>query len=260
MSVVWLVALLSSSPESGALLYRSAHSAPFGTYADWRSFMERAPDPSQRPAMLDGYIDRESFDMCFADSPGWELEAHTIRREWITYMSDGLRVRALLVRRAQTDTNAQPLIVFLHGGVARWGKITSLDILEMCHWASQGVAVLAPTYRGEMGSEGRPNLGAGEVADVLHAVKAVEGIESIDSSRAVLWGFSRGGATAYRVLAASERFRAAVILAGPTDRIGDPRREEFHTHVYPGIVDDYESDPDSALGAISAIQWPERLA
>ncbi|MEO0811678.1 MAG: prolyl oligopeptidase family serine peptidase [Myxococcota bacterium] len=152
------------------------------------------------------------------------------------------------------------MIVFLHGGVARWGKITSLDILEMCHWASQGVAVLAPTYRGEMGSEGRPNLGAGEVADVLHAVKAVEGIESIDSSRAVLWGFSRGGATAYRVLAASERFRAAVILAGPTDRIGDPRREEFHTHVYPGIVDDYESDPDSALGAISAIQWPERLA
>ena len=130
MSVVWLVTLLSAAPESGDWLYRSAHSEPFGSYSDWRSFMERAPDPPEGPAVLEGYIDRESFDACFAVSPGRELGAHSIRREWITYMSDGLRVRALLVRPAYAEKNAQPLMVYLHGGVARWGKITSLTLLH----------------------------------------------------------------------------------------------------------------------------------
>ncbi|MEO1170533.1 MAG: hypothetical protein AAFX94_00545 [Myxococcota bacterium] len=50
------------------------------------------------------------------------------------------------------------------------------------------------------------------------------------------------------------------MLAAPSDSINSPRRGEFHEHVYPGIVDDYEADPDAALAALSAAYWPERLA
>ncbi|MEM9457718.1 MAG: hypothetical protein AAGF11_26300 [Myxococcota bacterium] len=34
---------------------------------------------------------------------------------------------------------------------------------------------------------------------------------------------------------------------------------EFHEHAYPGVVDDYEADPDAALRAVSATFWPQNL-
>lgn len=247
---VLLFALSAADEPAGPLLSREAHRFPFESYSAWLEFMARAPDPDQRPPKISEQIPKSQFDAC--------MHSSSVIRERLTYRSEGLRLRAILVR--PKASGPAPLVMFLHGGVSKWGKITTLDVLEFCALAKQGFAVLAPTLRGEGGSEGRSNLGAGEVADVLNALRVADGLPEIDATRAALWGFSRGGGTAYRVLAKTDRFHLALILAGSTDMVNDPRREEFHKYVYPGVVDGYDKDRDAALKRISPIFWPEKIA
>ena len=62
------------------------------------------------------------------------------------------------------------------------------------------------------------------------------------------------------MLAATDDILAAVLIGAPSDQVNSPRRVEFEEHVYPGILDGYEDDPEEALRRVSAVYWPERLS
>lgn len=243
------LALLVSGANPEALVGREALAFPFESYPSWLEFMARAPDPAQRPPIVSEHYPRPVFEAC--------RKREGLTAERLTYRSGPFEVRALFVRPETRER--VPLVVFLHGGVGRWGKITTLDQLEFCRWARAGFATLAPTFRGEGGSEGRPSLGDGEVEDVLSLLAVARTLPSVDVKHTALVGFSRGGATVYQVLRRKPDVRLAVIIAGPTDRLTDPRRAEFHEHVYPDTVAGYARDPDAALKKLSAIHWPKRL-
>lgn len=240
-----------AAPDDGAIILRENYSFPFETYEDWLAFMDRAPDPAWRSETVSKLVSGETFERY--------RRGDVVIAERIAYSSGGLRINGFLVR-PRTLEGPAPVILFAHGGVAEWGRITFFDILEFHRLAEQGYVVLASALRGEGGSEGAPNLGAGDLADMLNLINVADGLKDADADRIGLLGFSRGGGLGYRMIAATDRIGAAVLIGAPTDLIKSSRREEFDTHVYPGVVDGYSADRDAALAALSALYWPERLS
>ncbi|MEO0500451.1 MAG: alpha/beta fold hydrolase, partial [Pseudomonadota bacterium] len=241
----------AQTPDARHLIAKSVYEFPFGSYADWLAFMDEAPDPAWRAERMRTLVPGATFARY--------ARQETVAASRIVYRSDGLAINgfALSPRRTTAPT---PLVLFGHGGVAEWGRITFFDMLEMFRLAERGYTVLASALRGEGGSEGHPNLGAGDRQDMLTLISVAEELGGIDTGRIGYWGFSRGGGLGYRVAAATDRIRAAVLIGASADLVQNPRRAEFHEHVYPGVVDDYEKDADAALTALSAVYWPERLS
>lgn len=236
--------------QPSALLDRQPSEFPFDSYEEWLAFMDRAPDPAWRADAMSKLVSQGEFDKYLAGA--------VTRAERFQYLSDGLRINALIVS-PKASNDCFPVVIYAHGGVAEWGRLTFFDVLEMHRLAAQGYIVLASMRRGEGGSEGAPNMGKGDLADMLTLIEVVDTLPSADPNRLAYLGYSRGGALGYRVLAASDRLAAAIMIGAPTDYVTSRRRDEFHQHVFPDIVDGYEHDADDALRTLSALYWPERL-
>lgn len=239
------------SSDDPIIKSRTPYTAPFKSYDRWLKFMDRARDPAWRAEPIAKLIDRTSFERF--------QQQTSVKVEKIAYYSDGLAINGF-VFTPKSKMKKYPVVLFAHGGVAKWGRITFFELLEMQRLAESGYIVIASALRGEGGSEGKPNLGAGDRSDMLNLLKVAATMDNADLDNVGIWGVSRGGALGYRMLAASKQFKAAVFIGAPSDAINSPRRQEFHQHVYPGIVDGYEEDQDAALKAISAVFWPEKIA
>ncbi|MEO0461205.1 MAG: prolyl oligopeptidase family serine peptidase, partial [Myxococcota bacterium] len=237
--------------QSAAILEESVCEFPFPDYAGWLAFMDEAKDPAWRAPAMRRLVDQVSYERFH--------QGDTVTCKRIVYDSDGLAIVGYALSPTRHQGKA-PVVLFAHGGVAQWGRITFFDLLELHRLAERGYVVLASALRGEGGSEGSPNLGAGDLADTLRLIDVASEIETADTERLGFWGVSRGGALGYRVLATTERFDAALLVGAPSDLVEDPRRDEFHQHVYPGVVDGYEEDQDAALKKLSALYWADRLS
>ena len=171
--------------DGAPLVSRAPYVFPFREYQDWLAFMDQSPDPAWGSTAMRELVPEETYRR-YRD--GTTLQAHDI-----VYRSQGLEIRGLLIAPRRTRTPC-PVVLFAHGGVAEWGRITFFDVLEMHRLAETGVVVLASALRGEGGSEGTPNLGAGDRADLLELLEVAARVDGADPTRVGLWGFSRGGA------------------------------------------------------------------
>ena len=224
---------------------------PFQNYGEWLAFMDKSKDEAWQGAAMRKLVDEQTFARY--------RDRGTVAAHRLTYRSDGLAINGFIIAPKRCARGC-PVVLFAHGGVAKWGRITFFDILEMHRLAERGYIVLASALRGEGGSEGTPNLGAGDRDDMIQLLDVAAHIDGADTTRVGLWGFSRGGGLGYRVLAATDAIDAAVLVGAPSDLVNSKRRAEFHEHVYPGVVDGYEADQDAALRALSATYWPDKLA
>ena len=249
--VLTISGVQSASAEDGAIVSRKAYDFPFATYGEWLAFSDGAPDPAWRAAQMKRLVPRQTYDRY--------ANGQSIQAKRIEYLSDGLRIKSILVRPTKA-TKPLPVILFAHGGVAQWGKITFFDILEFHRLAEQGYIVVASTFRGEGGSEGKPNLGVGDQADLLNLMKMAQGLPEADAEKIGLWGFSRGGGLGYRVLAVTDAIDAAFFIGARADHLNSKRRAEFDKFVYPDVVESYAADKEAALNALSPLYWPEKLS
>lgn len=250
ISVLAFAAPAAARGTDGDIVSRAPLAFPFETYDEWLAFMDRSPDPAWRAGAMRALFDEETFNRY--------KRGDTVSAEKIAYLSDGLRINGYLV--APKDKGAKaPVILFAHGGVGEWGRITFFDILEFHRLAEEGYVVIASALRGEGGSEGEANMGAGDRADMLNLIRLADALPFADAQRLGLWGFSRGGALGYRVIAATDRIDAALLVGAPSDLVNAERRAEFDEFVYPDVVDNYAADKDAALKALSAVFWPEKL-
>ncbi len=224
---------------------------PFDHYDEWLAFMDESPDPAWQAEAMQAVIPRED----------WERYAsgRTVTAKRIRYLSDGLEIRGYAFAPRESD-GPLPVVLFGHGGTAEWGRITFVDILEMYRLAERGYIVLASALRGEGGSEGTPNLGSGDRQDILDLLALAKTLDGADPSRLGYWGFSRGAGLGYRVLAATDEIRAAVLIGGGSDAVNSARRAEFEEFVYPGVLEGWEDDPVEALRRISPMYWPEEIS
>jgi dipeptidyl aminopeptidase/acylaminoacyl peptidase len=133
----------------------------------------------------------------------------------VSYPSDSLTVRGFLYMPKKGGR--RPAVIFNHGGVSGVSpdmKRRSRDL------ADEGYVVLAPTYRGEGGSEGRIEVAGGEVNDVLAAAELLARNPRVDPSRMAVTGSSHGALVSVLAAArAPDRFRCVVDACGVMDVI-----------------------------------------
>lgn len=130
----------------------------------------------------------------------------------ITYRSGGLDVKAWLFT-ARGD-GPRPGVVFNHGGVSGVSK----DMLRRsADLARAGYMVITPAYRGEGGSQGRVEVAAGEVDDVLAAADLLRAQPRVDPKRLALIGSSHGALISVLGAARDHRFAAVAEACGVMD-------------------------------------------
>ena len=160
----------------------------------------REPTPEARPAAAPAYTVDATDSVA-----GVEMQA-------ITYRSDGLNVKAYLF--LARGTGRRPGIVFNHGGVSGVSK----DMLRRsADLAKAGYMVITPAYRGEGGSEGRVEVAAGEVDDVLAAAELLRRHPRVDPKRMALVGSSHGALISVLGAVRDGRFAAVAEACGVMD-------------------------------------------
>ncbi len=134
-------------------------------------------------------------------------------RMWsIAYMSEGMRVRGILIEPVSGGVEKRrPAVVFNHGGV---DGIPSPLLKRGKELVEEGYVVFAPSYRGEDGSDGEVEVAAGEVDDVLNAVKMLRAMPGVDADRISMIGASHGGIITLLAIERENSLAAAVCAYG----------------------------------------------
>lgn len=155
-------------------------------------------------------------------------------------------------------------IVVGHGGV--WGIPTHYDFV-LRRLAASGWSIVAPTYRGEGGSDGQIEFAVGEVDDTLACWRALTDLPDIDPKKTWLLGSSHGAMVSLLVLAREDSPReipGAVAVSGVYDLqswlewirlTGHPLSEDSFIQ-YLGTLDAQDLDRRSALKVAGRIAAP----
>lgn len=134
----------------------------------------------------------------------------------ITYWSEGLRIRGYLALPPPAQS-PYPAVIFNRGGAGERGAMTPEGAFQYIGTiASWGYVVAASNYRGQGGSEGTEEWGAGDVRDAMNLLPLLEQLGYVDTDRIGLVGGSRGGMVAFMMLRRTRAFRAAVTIGAPT--------------------------------------------
>ncbi len=180
--------------------------------------------PAEVYSVADGDAER------LTDSNPWLADVELARQEVVEYQArDGLTIQGLLVYPLDYESGRRyPLILAVHGGPESHysnGWLTSYN-LPAQHAAAEGYFTFYPNYRGSTGrgvefalsSQGRP--AREEFDDLVDGVDHLIERGRVDGDRVGITGGSYGGyATAWGATYYSERFAAAVMNVGLSDKI-----------------------------------------
>jgi len=172
-----------------------------------------------------------------------ELEkAANYRRYYVSYLSEGLKISALLtVPDGDKPQTGWPVIIFNHGYIPpSQYRTTERYIAYVDGFARSGYMVLRPDYRGHDASEGEAVGAYGSNAytiDVLNAVASIKRYGDADQKRIGMWGHSLGGFITLRAMVTDPDIKAGVIWAGVVgsypDLINRWRRRPTNTVPFP---------------------------
>lgn len=135
-----------------------------------------------------------------------------VRLEELTYWSDGLQVKGMLA--TPNAPGQYDGLVYLRGGMQHVGMVRPARIAQ---FASQGLVVFAPYYRGNRGGEGRDEFAGDDRNDASAAVDVLKQQASTNSQRIHLFAFSRGGIMALWTAILREDLTSMVTWAGVSD-------------------------------------------
>jgi len=183
--------------------------------------------------------------------------------EQIVYESDGLRIAGFLSypKAAPAGPTRLPCVIWNRGGNREFGAITPAFFLaRAARLAGWGYVLFASNYRGAPGSEGQEEFGGADVNDVLNGLRVFDQLPFADPARIGMWGHSRGGMMTYLALTRSDRIRAAIVGAGPTDLERWIReRPEMESEVAAELVPHWATQRAKAIAERSALRFVERL-
>ncbi len=179
------------------------------------------------------------------------------RRYYASYLSDGLKIYALLtIPIGEMPLGGWPAIVFNHGYIPpEQYRTTERYIAYVDQLALSGYVVFRIDYRGHDRSEGEPTGAYGDPGythDVLNAVSSLQRHPQVNPQKIGMWGHSLGGYLTLRSMVISDQIKAGVIWAGvvgtypdllynwrrssgfvaPTPRPGTRRWREYWVELY----------------------------
>jgi len=161
--------------------------------------------------------------------PGWELRElervhrgdgyealHIAYTLGSTHDTNRVHLTGLLARPYLRDGEKFPAIILNHGGMQGVSLPYRAVAFEL---ARRGYVVLASSYRGQQGAEGRSQgrveFAKGEVIDVLQLTELARGQPYIDSLRMGILGHDQGAAITIQAIGRSNIFKAAVAISPP---------------------------------------------
>lgn len=137
----------------------------------------------------------------------------------VSYLSDGLRIQALMTQPdGEVPPGGWPLVMFNHGYIppAQY-RTTERYVAYVDAFARAGYMVLKSDYRGHGDSEGEARGGYGSpdyTIDVLNGLAAMRQLPQVDGDRVGMWGHSMGGWITLRSMVVTDSIKAGVIWAG----------------------------------------------
>ena len=177
----------------------------------------------------------------------------------ITYLSDGLKVKGLLVKPKKEGN--YPCVIYNRGGNRDFGALKiAHGALMLGRIAKEGYVVIASQYRGNAGGEGQEEFGGAEINDVLILPEVLKEIEGADTNRIGLYGWSRGGMMTYLALTKMGNIKTAVVGGAVSDHFaGNKDRPQMETHVLAELIPNYNENKEAELKKRSAVFWVDQF-
>lgn len=234
----------------GVIAERMPCRSDIGTRAEYLAFVMSPGDP------LDPVPDRGAVERFV--TPQRFARVREVDCERISYWSDGLLVKGMRLGPRPAAEAPTPVVLFLRGGAAEWGRITLWNRLSLLDFVDRGYLVLATEYRGNHGGDGRDELGGADVRDVsaLAAAARQEG----GSDQIFVLGLSRGGQEALLALAAGLPARAVAVVGAATDARTALLDRPDLLDVYRAQLPGFDASRDELLRLRSPIEFVSRLA
>ena len=177
----------------------------------------------------------------------------------ITYLSDGLKIKGLMAKPKKAGN--YPCIIYNRGGNREFGSLKAAHgALWLGGLAKEGYVVIASQYRGNGGSEGQEEFGGKDVNDVVILAEVLKEVESADTKKIGMYGWSRGGMMTYVALTKTNKIKAAVVGGAVSDKyelIID--RPEMETNVIAELIPNYEETKEEELTKRSAVKWVDKF-
>jgi dipeptidyl aminopeptidase/acylaminoacyl peptidase len=183
----------------------------------------------------------------------------SIQISWISYLSEGLKVKGLLVRPKKEGL--YPAVIFNRGGNREFGSLkVAHGVYTLGRLAKEGYVVIASNYRGNGGGDGIEEFGGAEVADVINLIDVLKEVKGADSEKIGMYGWSRGGMMTYITLTKTDRIKAAVVGGAVSDNFESIKdRPEMETHVLSELIPNYKENKEEELTKRSAIKWADKF-
>lgn len=177
----------------------------------------------------------------------------------ITYLSDGLKIKGLLVKPKKEGY--YPCIIYNRGGNKNFGALKVINgVFTLGRLANEGYVVIASQYRGNAGGEGQEEFGGNDVNDVLALTEVLKEVKSADISKIGMYGWSRGGMMTYLALTKTDKIKAAVVggaLSNTFENIKD--RPDMETEVYSELIPNYWKNKEAELKKRSAVYFVDKF-
>ena len=178
----------------------------------------------------------------------------------ITYLSDGLKIKGFMAK-PKDESKEYPCIIINRGGNRDFGSLkVAHGAIMLGKIAKEGYVTIASQYRGNGGSEGQEEFGGAEVGDILILPEVLQEVNSADTSKIGMYGWSRGGMMTYLALTRSDKIKAAAVGGSVSDifeSIED--RPEMETEVLSEVIPDYRNNKEAELTKRSAIKWVNKF-
>lgn len=133
--------------------------------------------------------------------------------EQLVYPSGKLRVKGRLYL-PKKGHRPLPAVIFSHDGNDGISQSHHRSCLRL---AAKGYAVIAPSYRGEDGSDGAVEVAKGEVEDVLSLWPCFNALPEIDRQRIVLMGASHGALISLLAAGRQPQIKGLIFAYGVAD-------------------------------------------
>lgn len=158
----------------------------------------------------------------------WEKYPLTQGEHFEYRSTDGFVARGWLIKPWHFKRDHKyPLVIDLHGGPAsRWGNAWGSRYLWHI-WASEGYAIFLANPRGSTGYGERylrgnfEDFGGGDLEDVLIGVNRLVNQGIADENNLFVTGYSYGGFLTNAAISQTDRFSAAVSIAGGFDYVSN---------------------------------------
>lgn len=175
----------------------------------------------------------------------------------ITYSSDGLKIKGFLALPPLYEEKL-PAIQFNRGGSGAKGALTLEGVFAILGmYVSWGYVAIASQYRGQGGSEGAEEWGAGDTNDAKNLTTLLLSLPYVDTDRIGLIAGSRGGMMAFQMLRTMNVFRAAVTFGAPT-MLHLLSQKEYIIHTFMPFLSK-ETSIEQVLEERSVVVWADEL-